>query len=351
MGALTERFYPLGRPSHPEPEIDAFTERIIQLWGREAVENPRIYFNHYWQTSIGLPTTDPGDVDHWKRRDNRLLFLLERGFMIHPVTQEAIRQGYPYGLWPRRLQAVINTLILRGSGDCRIYVGQEFRKFLHRHLGNGVTLSGGKNGTVAKAKDQFMRMSAAHYGYHIQSGIHGITYNPAPMIEQCGVFLNEANGDYWPQVIVISKSYRDSLCRAAVPVDMDSLLRLDGTLEHDVYSWVSRRIFDIQNDPKTTFISWDSLRGQFGKNYSELKDFQKEFRKTRNSIIKKVYPDLRLREVTGGWSLAQSRLSVDKRYWGGYTDHTAQRNLFGNEGVDTSRVLSTTIIGKRLEKG
>lgn len=301
-------------------------DRIEQLWGREVLDNPRVGFNHYWHTSCGLPTRDPGNISLWERRDGQIIFTCQNGHAIHPETDEFIEQGYPFGIWPRRMQAVINTLILRSGGERELYVSSGFTPFFRKQLGN-INMTGGKTGNIARAKIQFMRMNAAVYRYYMRDGRYCEMYNPSPMIERCGVFFGEK--DWWPTRIIISKPYRDSICAAgaAVPIDMDAMMLIEGAMEHDVYSWVTRRVFSIRAGSKPQFISWSSMKYQFGRSYGEMDNFMRDFRVVVKHIKNYIYRDLKISEVSGGWNLGHSKLAVRQKFWKGFTEPTKQQAL------------------------
>jgi Plasmid encoded RepA protein len=312
---------PLGTPDQE------MYDRIEQLWGREVLDNPRIGFNHYWHTSCGLPTRDPGNIDLWERRDGKLIFTCRNGHAIHPETDEFVLQGYPFGIWPRRMQAVINTLILRSGGDRHIYIGMGFTPFFRKQLGN-INMTGGKTGNIARAKIQFMRMNCATYRYYMRDGKVGEMYNPAPMIERCGVYFGDGQ-DWWPTALIVSAPYRDSICAqgGAVPIDMDAMMQIEGAMEHDIYSWVTRRVFSIPAG-KSKFISWGAMKDQFGKSYANIDDFKKAFRSDLRHLKLYIYRDLKMEEVNGGWNLGHSKLAVKQRYWKGFSEPTQQPLAF-----------------------
>jgi hypothetical protein len=319
MGALTEKARdPLGLSFADQQSVDEFEH----FWGREVLDNPMIGFNHHWSTSLGAPYKDPGMIDIWVRKDGNRIFTIRNGHAIHPTSDDLILQGYPYGLWPRRLQAIINAEIIRNKGARSIYVGPAFTPYFRHRLG-GIDMTGGRTGNIARAKDQMLRMSVATYRFYIRGEQGGAMYNPSPMIEKCGVYFGE-DAENWPMHLLISQPYVDSLCLEgnAVPVDISALMKIRGPMEHDVYSWSTRRVYGIKKGMKPVSLSWKNMYGQFGRlSYGSLYHFQQDFRKVVTHLRKEVYPGLNFEERGGVWWLSHSKLAVpERKYWNGYVE-------------------------------
>lgn len=320
MGALTEvALKPL---SHRDQNM---LDRIEQLYGREVLENPRIGFNHYISTSCFLPYRDPGEIPMWVREEGQLTMIVTRGAAMNPFTKKPVLQGYPYGLRPRQLQSIINSEILR-SGSREIYCGRSFCEFFKKRM--KVEMRGGVGGNIGPLKEQFMRMYASRYQFFMQSDRRALMVNPAPMIEACGVWFSD-DGEEWPPMLLISEPYAESLLDGnAVPVNLDALALITGPLEHDFYTWVTRRVYSLRPGGKPVKISWDSMRWQFGKSFADERSFRQVIRRTVSHLTKVVYRDLNISEVTGGWELRHSKLAVPaKQLWNGFTE-ARQLNMF-----------------------
>ena len=278
-----------------------------------------IGFNHQWNTSMGLPYKDPGMAEIWVRRMGTEFSLSATVAALHPLTEDLILQGYPCGLWPRRLQAIINAEIIRGRGNREIYVGPAFTPFFRTRLG-GIHMTGGDTGSISKAKEQMLRLSSSTYRFYIRGEKGGAMYNPSPMIEKCGVYFGD-DAEHWPMRLIVSKAYAESICVEgnAVPVDIAALMKIRGPMEHDTYSWLVRRVYGLK---KPVPLTWANMFGQFGKlTYSAIKDFKPEFRHTVNHLRKEVYPDVKFEEIRGVWWLSPSKLAVPaKKAWRGYVE-------------------------------
>jgi hypothetical protein len=348
MGAITEAARdPLGLTFSDQQSIDDFEN----FWGREVLDNPLIGFNHYWNTSMGSPFKDPGMIDLWVRKDGNRIFTIRNGHAIHPKSEDLILQGYPFGLWPRRLQAIINAQIIRGKGVRDIYVGPAFTPYLRSRIG-GIDMTGGKTGNIARAKEQMLRMSVATYRFYIRGEKGGAMYNPSPMIEKCGVYFGE-DAENWPMMLTVSKPYAESICTEgnAVPVDIAALMKIKGPMEHDIYSWLVRRVFGVQ-DRKPVPLTWGNMYQQFGRTtYNTMYHFQHDFRSTITHLRKEVYPDLKFEERGGKWWLSKSKLAVpEKKYWRGFVEER-QLSLLPPDPDEPDEVLEKLVVASTLNIG
>jgi hypothetical protein len=108
---------------------------------------------------------------------------------------------------------------------------------------------------------------------------------------------------------------------------MDAMMQIEGAMEHDIYSWVTRRVFTI-GAGKSKFISWGAMKDQFGQNYGNIDDFKKAFRSDLRHLKLYIYRDLKMEEVSGGWNLGHSKLAVKQRYWKGFSEPSQQALVF-----------------------
>jgi hypothetical protein len=105
------------------------------------------------------------------------------------------------------------------------------------------------------------------------------------------------------------------------------MLRIEGAMEHDIYTWATRRVYGVRPG-KPIFISNESLKYQFGRSYAQMYHFQEDFRLAVHHIRKEVYPELKLEEGNGGWKLSSSKLAVpERKFWRGYSE-PRQLNIF-----------------------
>jgi hypothetical protein len=317
MGAMTEMApSPFGTGNVTEAEIEGAIEEV---WGDE---NPRIIFNHKWQTQMGMPRSDPKEQDLWTASDGRMILTIQRGYLYNPFTKEHVKKSIPFGILPRRIQAVVNALVIRNPGLRDIPIGEDFTPFLRKQLGQAWG-HGGAAGNIATAKEQFMRMLSSHYRYYAIGEKRGILYDPVKMIEACDFYYDREHGEQAPRMIRVTKPYLDSLYEkngSAIPVDLNAILRISAPLDYDVYSWLTLRVYGLVRDgkAKSNAISNKSLRLQLGQSHVPQFKFNQDFRgaitRLRNN---RVYPGMKIEETASGWVVYASRLAVQRNLFEG----------------------------------
>jgi hypothetical protein len=318
MGAITEAALPVFGPGPSQEDVDRFE----QLWGRDVMDNPRIGFNHLITTSCFLPRTDPGDIGMWQRRDGNLTMTMTRGPAMNPRTREVVLMGYPYGIWPRRFHSILNAEILRNKGARDIFCPAGFCGFFGPRLGgerirgSKALLTGGQNGNITMMKTQFGRLIAANFVFFLLNEHKISMLYPARLIESMDLWF-QGEEEFWPGVFRVSQLYVDNLLENAVPIDLNASACIRSSLEYDLYTWVTRRVYSLwERGELSVKISWGSLQFQFGKSIRSADAFKQDFRAAVAHLRGFVYPDLNFRETRSGWELRRSKLAVEKRYWG-----------------------------------
>ena len=82
----------------------------------------------------------------------------------------------------------------------------------------------------------------------------------------------------WPGSLELSPHFYETLRQHAVPLDYRTLSALRHlALALDISTWPTHRLYRIR-DVNGVRLSWENLRDQFGQEYSEIKDFKREFR-------------------------------------------------------------------------
>ena len=115
--------------------------------------------------------------------------------------------------------------------------------------------------------------------------------------------------------MVLSESYFSSLMDSAVPLDNRALQALKGSaLALDVYAWLAHRLHRIEGRP--VILHWKSLREQFAQEY-QGKDPDKDFKKKFLPVLRNVqvvYPQAKVKQVTGGLMLMGSPPPIPKKF-------------------------------------
>lgn len=121
----------------------------------------------------------------------------------------------------------------------------------------------------------------------------------------------EGQRAFWPDEIVLSPRFFETLCDHAVPLDPRAVHALQqSALAMDVYTWLAHRLCRVRTDAGTK-LSWANLKEQFGHEYAASKDFKKEFRPALRKALC-VYPDARVSDEIGGIRLYPSSPPIKK---------------------------------------
>ena len=109
-----------------------------------------------------LPHRDPGDVEHWGRRNGHLSLGIQRGWDLklnRPI-------GHPYGVIPRLLLLWITTEAVRTKSR-RIELGPSLSAFMRElHLIPSST-GGGKRSDATRLREQMRRLFSAHISFQV----------------------------------------------------------------------------------------------------------------------------------------------------------------------------------------
>lgn len=262
----------------------------------------RADFQHTVLCQVGMPRKATAERT-FERTSGSVSVRLEAGSLYSGAG--FVDQPLPYGTRPRLVMVHISSEAIR-TQQREIEVGDSIRQFM---LMLGLDPGG-------REHSYFKRQMEALAACRMQIGMafngRAVTINTNP-IRKFDAWLHPT-GDQrvlWPGTLELSEEFFDTLNRHAVPLDYRAL----GALKHsalalDIYTWLAHRLCRV-SPPAGVKISWDNLRDQFGQEYSDPKNFKKEFRQALRQVCA-VYPDARLEDVTGGLKLLPSQPPLPK---------------------------------------
>jgi hypothetical protein len=262
-------------------------------------------FIHSILCQVGLPRSKV-EGKHFERRSGNAALLMDAGHLWD--GKNFIQQPIPYGAMPRLILAWMNTHAVRFQTQ-EIPVGSSASEFL-RMLGKGK--NGGRNGAYTTFRAQMQALSACRMTLGFNLNGRANTYNGQP-IKRFEAWLNNSDDQraLWPGVVSLSDEYFRTLIEHAVPLDHRALVALKGSaLRLDIYVWLAERLHRISGRP--VVLHWANLREQFGQEYQGLdadKDFKKKFLPALHDVLT-VYPEAKVKQVTGGILLLPSRPPV-----------------------------------------
>src|SRR5206468_734548 len=90
---------------------------------------------------------------------------------------------------------------------------------------------------------------------------------------------------WWPENIVLTWRYFESLLEHAVPLKEEALMYLgNSAMALDIYTWLAQRLHRV-NPRKPMFVPWDVLYKQFGTGYTRERDFRDFFTKSLGEVL------------------------------------------------------------------
>ena len=259
-------------------------------------------FTHAVLCQVGLPRAKT-DAREFMRKSGDAWVNVQAGWLDE--GKGPVQQPIPYGAMPRLALAWVSSYAKR-YGTREIPIGDSAAEFLRLM---GMESEGRRYTTLRK---QMHALAACR----LQLGFKGRTFNGQP-VEQFDAWLankETQQPSLWPGVMMLSESYFNSLMDSAVPLDNRALHALKGSaLALDVYAWLAHRLHRIEGRP--VILHWKSLREQFAQEY-QGKDPDKDFKKQFLPVLRNVqvvYPQAKIKQVTGGLMLMASPPPIPKK--------------------------------------
>ncbi len=270
-------------------------QRRIMAAAAHATENPdtprEILFQHSALCQTFLPYRDPGDdARTWERLNGTVHMKVLAGEAMHPVKEQFVPVGLPFGAKARLVLMHINQLALRAKSP-----EIEVENTLTRFVSHGLGLSS-EGRTIRTVKDQLARLSAASIRLGIVRDGRATTVN-SQIVSAFDIWFpkNENQRVLWPSTLRLSLDYWESLKIHAVPLDMQHVAALSHSpMALDIYAWLAQRLHRIPKG-KPVALSWPVLFLQFGQTYTG-KDAPRDFRKALRSVLS-VYQAARIEDA------------------------------------------------------
>jgi hypothetical protein len=247
-----------------------------------------------------LPHSDPGDgVREWTRRNGDFLLGIQAG----------IDKGIPYGSYPRLVLAWLCTeAVITRRRD--IVLGDSLRAFM---AGLGLTVSGGKRGTVPALRDQMTRLFSARVSavYSPENG-KGWGFESVEVANKAALWWDDRKPDQaqlWQSTVTLGERLFEEILAAPVPIDARILREIkQSPLALDLYLWLTYRASYLK---EPVGIAWGQLHSQLGAEYTDPKEFAREVRRQLRRI-KALWPGLSYATPRGRLVLHPSEPSVPK---------------------------------------
>ena len=290
-------------------------ERIVVGTGRlfgNGDEAQRVTYSHSVMCQTSLPLKNHPDVREWRNQNGRSIVVIEAGQIYDPNKADMVKLGLPYGTKPRLILLDWNRQAIMSQSP-EIEVEDTLYAFLRR-------LKLPTEGRVYNmTKKQLAALAACQMtiGWTGDEGSGSTGYGR--IVNNMNVLFskNEKQRILWPNTVILSTDYFNSLMHHAVPLDEGALhLLRDSALELDLYAMLSERLHRIPLH-KPQYVSWSSLHAQYGEGYKRMRDFRSRFLR-HLANVQTVYRDARIEEIkassgrSSGLMLRHSKPPVHK---------------------------------------
>jgi hypothetical protein len=292
------------------PALSRVQNRLIQngIAIRDAAQEA-ITYQHAVLCQTCLPYRNPGDDQtRWERQQGNTGLVLYAGEAMNPSTQKWVRLGLPFGPKPRLVLMHLNAEAIK-TGSPIIEVEDSMTAFVRR------VLRYAPNGKEMRLmKDQLARLSAANVRLAITLSPERTLQVSTQIVTAFDLWFptDDRQRILWPSRVRLSQEYFDSLSVHAVPLDERAISALaHSAMGLDVYSWLAQRLHRIAAG-KPQFITWKSLKEQFGWSYKRMVDFRRVFLDVLGKVHSQ-YPAARMEADQRGITLRHSPPPIQGR--------------------------------------
>lgn len=291
------------------------TRRIVEQSVEISLGSPDDFvFQHSALCQTYLPYREPKGATTWQRKNGNVSLLVVSGHIIDPRTGDYVLAGLPFGPKARLIFAHLNSRALKVGSRIIQLEEETFTSFVRSMQDPVKNKASAPNGRELRAyKEQLKRFSVAQFTIAMTDGVRARQRSPQIITElDIEWHRKEHERLLWPERIVLSEEYWESLQRHAVPLDTRALAALShNALALDLYSWMSQRLHRIPTQEEL-FLSRQILFQQFGEGYSRERKFWEVFKVSLRQVHA-VYPHARLTVEQGGLQLKHSEPPVRRR--------------------------------------
>ena len=243
-----------------------------------------------------LPIREPKNaLVAWGRRSGDRVLIIQPGAMPDPNSDprdpvpKMVSMGYPFGFIPRLLIA---------------YVASEVKRTKQREVGLGATERQTMEmiglGTGGRDYERFRlqysrlttcRMMVTSSDFDAETGVLNDYSRHIHLFDSTNTVWQPASKDSaYGRVsaeIVLSEAMRDEILSNPVPISISTLYKLrTRPMAMDLYCWLTYTMFSIK---KTTNVSWERLKLQFGAEVETLFKFRQTFKEALGAVREAGY--------------------------------------------------------------
>ena len=283
-------------------------ENGIDIW-KEPGQIENAIFQHSVLCQTYLPYRNQGDdVAIWEHIQGNASLNIQTLKQKHPETGQFVSLGLPYGTKARLILAHLNTQAIK-TGSPIINVEETLTSFIEAI---GLATNGKNFGDV---KDQLARIAASIITLNYMTEDKRSLNIRFSLIKAYDLWFpkNDKQRVLWASTIQLTDDYFNELVKHAVPLDERALGALkNNAMALDIYSWLAQRLHRVPKG-KPQFITWASLKEQFGMGYERMDKFKAVFRTTL-AIVHTQYMGAKIKEESNkGYWLENSPSPIEKK--------------------------------------
>jgi hypothetical protein len=220
------------------------------------------------------------------RKNGDALLTIHPGYASNGGQPECM--GFPFGATARWLLIYVLTESVRQQSP-RVSLGESLTSFL-RAL--GLPAEGRR---VRVVRDQLQRLLCASIRFTFRD--HAMLAGRNLSLASDFFLWRNEDGQRALGFATLSDSLFRDLVAHPIPLDIGAVRVLrDSPLAIDLFVWLSFRLRKLRHPLS---LSWFSIQGQFGADYTEMKEFARNVRKELRRVHA-VWPSLRTSFYRGG---------------------------------------------------
>ena len=269
-----------GEPSRVVKRLISTREEISS-----AMVDERDY-QHTCMAQISLPYSRPkDDVRVWDKFNGAASMRIFAGVVQSPDGDKWQEVSLPYGAKARLVLVYLNTIAKKTCSPV-IDIGESMTGFIKGIIGRDPN-----SRDIASVKDQLIALSAAKITIAMKDKV-GATILHTSFIDEFDIKFSGPNKIIWPERVMLNDRYFQSLERHAIPLDHRAIRSLaHNALALDIYVWLAQRLHRIERE--SLFLTWATLKEQFGSEYAHMFHFRDKFREALTQV-RAVYPAARI---------------------------------------------------------
>ncbi|MFN3664530.1 MAG: replication protein RepA [Sediminibacterium sp.] len=261
--------------------------KIVYEAHMEDADDREMLFQAAAMCQVFLPRREPLTPNEiWETESGKFNMTVIPLPVLNPQTHKNEYLGLPYGTKARIILAKLNTLAVQSQSRIIDVSSANLTQFV-----TSLNLSEGGN-QFAAVREQIARLSNCIMRVTFDGEDYTTNAN-MPIVSRFNVFKDQNNPQRWPEQIELSELYFNTLISHAVPISELHLAALSNNATAiDLYCFLAHRLHRIQKG-KPIFLTWKTVKDQFGREYSRLADFRANFIKVI-SLVKSLYTDARI---------------------------------------------------------